>query len=285
MNLTQYKAGGLSTPQTDSGISNLWADCPILEIKHGILRGWYQEDDFTDLSITGTQTSELLGVGGKYRLICPTAGTWSTVNAIPTNDVPGGYLRVLCDSAGDAAAFGFQSTPFMLTPTAGKMWGEARIAMTGIATNNAQVFVGLCENSVAATTFSTTVPLGDADAANASAAMMGFNVLEDGLGAVNACYQDRSTTWVNPTGGTGIGQMAAHTFIKLGWVYNPATPSEALTWYVNGVKKCSISATTLAALTNLDSKGLGLCIAQYADSAGTANFLYMDWWKCYQLAP
>lgn len=284
MNLTQYKSTGLSTAQTDASQSNLWADCPVLEIKHGILRGWYQEDDFTDLVISGTQTSILDNVGGKYRLLCPASGSWSVVNAIPSTEYPGGFLRVLCDTDGDHAAFGYTAMPFCLnTAVAGRMWGEARIAMTGIAANNAQVFVGLAETSV--TNFTTAIPLGNADIANSSMAMIGFNVLEDGLGAVNGCYQDRSTTWVNPTGGTGIGQMAANTFIKLGWTFNPSTPTEAFTWYVNGVKKSSISLATLQALTNLDVKPLSLCIAQYADSAGTANYLYMDWWKCYQLAP
>jgi len=132
---------------------------------------------------------------------------------------------------------------------------------------------------------SATVPLGNASVANTSGAMIGLNVLEDGLGALNACYQDRSATWVNPTSGTAIGQMAANTFIKVGWVYNPLDPVNCFTWYVNGVKKCVISSTTLAALTSLDVKGLGMVIAMYADASGTANYLYLDWWKCYQIAP
>ncbi len=287
MNVTQYSQN--LTPDAQNQLSmSIWADCPQTEIRNGIQRGWYQADDFTELSITGTQTAELLGVGGKYKLFnasgaTSTAAWQANQNAIPTTDSPGGYLRGQCNTNGHSAAFGYHGTPFILSPTAGKLWGEARIAMTGIATDNTQVFVGLAENGVAA--YSATVPLGDADVANTSMGMIGFNVLEDGLGRLNAAYQDRATAWVNPTGGTNIGQMAANTFIKVGWKYDPANSLEAFQWFVNGVKRASISGTTLANLTNIDVRGLGLCLAMYADASGTANFVYLDWWQCFQVAP
>jgi len=286
-NVTMYSGASVANTANEPSPA-IWADCPISDIRNGITRGWFQSDDFTELSITGTQTAELLGVGGKYKLFNASGGTavdaWqASANAFPTNDVAGGLLRGRCNTNNHAAALATHGTPFLLTPTAGKLWMEARIAMTRIGTDNAQVFCGLCENGVAA--FSATVPLGDADTAYASAAMLGFTTLEDGLGVLNAAYEDRATTWVNPTAGTGIGQMAANTFIKVGLRYDPNNSTDTLTWYVNGVKKVSISAATLAATGNLKAKGLGLCLAMYADVSGTTNFVYLDWWHAYQLAP
>jgi hypothetical protein len=244
-NKQQYS--GTSVADTDNSMSNFWADCPIAEIRSGWRRGWFQDDDFCEFAPIGFATGAVQttegGIAGKYKAYCATAGTWVPVNAVPTTDVGGGIIRALCDTAGDQAALGFGSSPFLLNNTAGKLWGEARIAITGIATNNAQVFVGLGENNVM--TFGASQPLGDADAANATGAMIGHNILEDGLGVLNACYQDRSTTWVNPTSGTGIGTVAANTFHKVGWVYDPRDSTNAFTWYVNGVKKVSITAAVL----------------------------------------
>jgi hypothetical protein len=287
MNKQQYT--GTSVADTSNDLSNFWADCPIMEIEAGLRRGWFQKDDFTEFAPvpyvptnTSVQTTEG-GIAGKYKVYSAAAGTWTPVNAVPTTDVGGGIIRALCDTDGDQAALGFAGTPFLLNNTCGKMWGEARFAITGIATNNAQVFVGLGENNVM--TFGAAQPLGNADVANTTGAMIGVNILEDGLGVLNACHQDRSATWVNPTSGTGIGTVAANTFHKVGWVYNPADSANAFTWYVNGVKKCVLTAATITAFTNLKVKGLGLLAAMYADSAGTANYFYLDWWKCYQLAP
>ena len=288
MNPVQYS--GSSIVDATNAPSNFWSDCPVTEIRSGFRRGWFQEDDFCEFgplpfvpTNTSVQTTEG-GIAGKYKVFSAAAGTWSPSNSVGGADIGGGLIRALCDTAGDQAALGFAGSPFLLNSAqGGKLWGEARIAMAGIATNNAQVFVGLGETNVM--TFGAAVPLGDADTANTSGAMIGLNVLEDGLGAVNACYQDRSTTWVNPAGGTAIGQMAANTFIKVGWVYDPSDSKNAFTWYVNGVKKCTLTAATLRGLTNLDVKGLGLVAAMYADTAGTANYLYIDWWKCYQVAP
>lgn len=282
-NKQQYS--GTSVADTSNDLSSFWADCPFADIRNGWRRGWFQEDDFAEFAPIGFATGALQttegGIAGKYKVYCATAGTWVPVNAVPTTDVGGGIIRALCDTDGDAAALGFGSTPFLLNNTCGKLWGEARFAITGIATNNAQVFVGLGENNVM--TFGAAQPLGNADVANTTGAMIGINILEDGLGVINACYQDRSATWVNPTSGTGIGTVAANTFHKVGWVYDPRDSVNAFTWYVNGVKKCVVSAATVTALTSLDVKGLGLVAAMYADSAGTANYLYLDWWKCYQV--
>jgi hypothetical protein len=60
--------------------------------------------------------------------------------------------------------------------------------------------------------------------------------------------------------------------------------ANCIEFYVNGVKCTSaLSATTLAALTNLDAVNLGLCFAQFADSGGTANYAYLNWWRAAQL--
>jgi hypothetical protein len=283
MNSQQYS--GSSLADTSSSLSNFWGDCPLSDIRGGLRRGWWQSDDFAEWAPIGFATGALQttegGISGKYKVYSATAGTWVPVNAVPTTDIGGGLIRGNADSTGDQVSLAFGAAPFLLNNTCGKLWCEVRLAVTSILTNMSQIFVGLGETTVML--LGAAQPLGDTDIANATGALIGFNTLEDGLGVLNSCYEDRSTTWTNVKAGLTTG-LAANTFIKLGMVYNPNDSTNAITFYVNGVRQANvISATTLAALTSLDVKGLGLCVAMYADTGGTANYLYLDWWHAYQL--
>lgn len=277
--LVQY-AGGISADTGRNPSAGIWGDLPNQEeLRNGPRAGIEFFDDFVNFMPHGTQTTHLNL--GQYNVFCSTAG-----NIIPTTTplggaaLTGGHISALADTAGDAFSLALNHDPFVLN--SGKLWFEARIGMTGIATNNEQVFVGLGETA-AFTALSATVPLGDTDTANTSGCMIGFNVKEDGLGVLNTCYQDRSATWTYVKTGTS-GTMAANTYIKVGFVYNPNDSTNAIKFYVNGVALPDVvSASTLAALTYLDVNGLGPVMAGFADTAGTTNYVYMDWWRCAQV--
>lgn len=285
MNTQQYS--GTSTADTSRTRSNFWADCPIDSIIHGNRDGIHFFDDFAEFTPIGFATGNVTalttvgGVGGKYKAFSSLNGTITPVNAVPTTAVAGGILRMNNTGNNEATNLSMACAPFLLNNTAGKLWFEARVAMTSIITNNMQMFVGLGETTAMAN--SVTVPLDGADLANTSGSMIGFNVLEDGVGVINSCYQDRSTTWTNVKASLTTA-MVANTFIKLGMSYSPTDTTNAVTFYVNGVKQANvISAATLTALTSLDVKGLGMCIALYNDTAGTDQYVYLDWWRCAQL--
>lgn len=258
----------------------IWGDCPWRDIQDGTVNGVSFFDDFLDFGIPGTQTSEINL--GRYKVYNTGSGTVIT-NSMPQGTAAnrnGGIISMLCDTAGDQSVIGTHASPFYLTTTlTGKLWFEARIATTGIATNNSQIFVGLANN--AEVTFGAAIPLADADATGAAVNAIGFTRLEDGLGVLNASYTDEATTWTHAQ--TSVGAIAAETFVKVGFVFDGKESTNCVQFYVDGVRGSSpISKATLLALTHLDVSGLGPCFAQFADSAGTANYAYLDWWRVAQ---
>ena len=269
---------------TDRGYSGgLWADCPVTisDLDNNPSLGWYHDDDFVDFGLPGTQTTEINL--GRYKVYNTGAGKVIT-DAMPHDSTPmglGGIISMLCDTAGDQSVIGTHACPFSLASTAGKLWFEARIATTSIATAMTHIFIGLGNN--VDVTFGAAIPLADADATGTAVALLGFTRLEDGLGVLNTSYTDEAATYTHVQ--AGAGAIVAETWIKLGFKFDPNGGSGAIQFYVNGVKcTTALSATILAALTHLDASGLGLVFSQFADASGTANYAYLDMWRCIQLA-
>lgn len=277
MNKQQYS--GTSVADTSSGNSNFWADCPIGELNSGSRRGIHFFDDFIDFGLPGTQTTEINL--GRYKVYNTGSGTVKT-NKFPNSsgDQSGGVISMLCDTAGDQSVIGTHACPFTLSSTSLKLWFEARIATTSIATAMTHIFMGLGNN--ADVTFGAAIPLADADATGTAVALLGFNRLEDGLGVLNSAYTDEAATYTNVL--ASVGSIAADTWVKVGFTWDRAKGANALEFYVNGVKSGTVvSASTIAGLTHLDASGLGPVFAQFADSGGTGNYAYLDWWRCAQL--
>lgn len=278
-NITQYN--NQDTTRLPSG--TIWSDCPWDDIRQGLANGVLFFDDFAEFQpltfATGALQTTAGGLGGKYTAYCATAGTWAP-DSMPhgTTATPGGIISGLCDTDGDSMAIGTLSCPFsLLTTLTGKLWFESRIATTSILTNMGQIFNGLHENNV--TAFSATCPLGNADTGCATTAGIGFRRSEDGLNALDTVYWDHSATQV-VVQAAASSVLAANTFVKLGLKVDFNETTKFLTFFVNGAP-CStqVSKATILATTSLDAVNLGACLAFYADSAGTSDYLYADWWK------
>jgi hypothetical protein len=269
-------------PNTDRVQSDaIWKDCPLDAIRNGSINGWYDEDDFNQFPLPGTQTSAV--AVGTYVCYDTGAGVVGVDIAGPTAFNPGGIISILADTNNDSGVIGSVQTPFSLLTTGavGKLWFECRVATTGILVNANHLFIGLAEN--ASFTFGANQPLGDANATANNGAMIGFNRLESGLGVLNFSYADRAVAWTDVK--ASVGSIAALTFVKLGFVFDPQNPTKCVTPFVNGVESgTALSKATLLAATFLDVGALGFCMAQRADSAGTANFWYCDWYRCFQKA-
>lgn len=279
--VTFRKTGTTDTSRLPS--PELWADCPILDILRGEKDGIHFFDDFLDFGLPGTQTTEINL--GRYKVYNTGSGVVG-VDAMPHSTTPGAYggiISMLCDTDGDQSVIGTQACPFLLTTTqTGKLWFEARVATTSILTNMGQWFVGLAENGVA--TFGAATPLANADATASTLAMIGFNRLEDGLNVLNTSYADHASSWTNIQASANT-TLAANTWIKLGMKIDFARSDRCVTFFVDNVE-CTTAMTkaALLATTHLDAKGLGPCMAFFADSAGTADYTYLDWWRVAQLA-
>jgi hypothetical protein len=276
-----YGPGGSGSSDTKRGPShNLWGDCPVKPWDNrdpGLGFGFF--DDFLDFGLPGTQTSEINL--NRYKVYNTGSGTVKT-NSFP-NGTPayaGGVVSMLCDTDGDQSVIGTHACPFSLASSAGKLWLEARIAVTSIATATTHFFLGLGNNSDV--TFGAAIPLANADATGTAVALLGWNRLEDGLGVLNTSYTDEAAAYTNVL--ASAGSIAADTFTKVGLLFDPQNSSRAVRFFQDGVESpTAMTAATLSALTHLDNSNMGLVFAAFADSGGTAVYHYIDWWACAQL--
>jgi hypothetical protein len=256
----------------------LWADCPFTgDPTEDTNLGYHFWDDFISLPVMPTVTT--VAAWGPYN-VYNTDGTSVQTPAFPAGTVyGGGIFRHTANTAGDAMVIGTASCPFVLKSK--KLWFEARIATTSIATNDGQLFLGLAENY--SMTFGAATPLADANATANTGALIGFNRLEDGLAVVNTSYADHATSWTNVKA-SAYAALAANTWLKLGIRYDPNNAARAITFFVNGVElDNAVTQAILTATTYLDNVGFGPCFAFFVDTAGTASYGYLDWWRCAQL--
>lgn len=277
--------GGSLSSDTTASPSGFWGDCPQRELESDPERGFFKFDNFIDFPLPGTQTTEISLPGSPYKVFSSSAGVWQA-DSMPHSAAlvtpvasQGGVISGLCDTAGDQCVIGTQQCPILLTTTqTSRVWFEARVAKTSILTNMGQLFVGLCEN--VAGTYGAALPLADANATDATVAMIGFNRLEDGLSVINTSYADHAAVWTDIQASASSGTLAANTWIKLGMKVDMRDRNKCVRFYVNGVE-CStgMTKTALLALTHVDVKPLGPCVAFFADSAGTADYTYIDWWQ------
>lgn len=274
-----------STADTSRGPSpNIWHDCPVLEIMEDPGVGWGFFDDFLDVWLDGTQSTEI--AWGRYKVFNTGSGSVSADETVNSVETAGGLIEVTCDTDNDSGSFATQAEPFRLSgaaSTGNKLWFECRLSTSSIATNGVGWLLGLAETQL--WTLATGVPFNaEGSTITNTASFIGFNYPEDDTTTLDTVYSDRATsfTQVKDAGIT----IAANTFLKLGMTYDPQNTVETIVFYANGVPLVDvISSSTLTGLTNLDAGTLGLIFAQVADSSGTAITTHLDWWRCYQLAP
>jgi hypothetical protein len=263
---------------------SIWGDCPVAAIKENPEIGVYYYDDFGDLPLAPTLTTQI--AYGKYKAFGDTGNTITKVGAVNSVALMAGALQLAIDTDNDSTSIAQAYPTFLLTgltSNSGKLWFEACVAQNSIVTNLANWFVGLAEVNLL--TLSSTVPWADDGTLSNAGAFIGFAHAEDGVGVVNSVYNDRATTFTNVQ--AGIKTMAAYTFTKFGFVYDPLVAgANCVTFYVDGQPQTSfLTKTVLQALTNLDANPLGLILSTSADSAGTTWALFMKWWACAQMFP
>lgn len=271
---------GITADTTRGPSGALWGNCaakPWLTVDPAIGYGIF--DDFEDFGLAGTQTTQINL--GRYKVYNTGAGTVAA-NSFPngTAAYTGGVISMLCDTAGDQSVIGNHACPFSLASAAGRLWFEARVAVSSVATATTHMFVGLGNNQDV--TFGAAIPLADADATGTAVALLGWNRLEDGTTALNTSYTDEAAAYTNVQ--ASAGTLAADTWIKLGFYFDSGNTTRAVRFFVNGVEASSaMTASTLSGLTHLDNSNLGPVWAAFADTSGTAVYHYMDWWACAQL--
>jgi hypothetical protein len=296
-------------PDTSAGPSPaIWGDCPITEIQRDPGKGYTVQDDFQEFPTTPTITS--VAALGRYRAFASSGGNvvGGTMEGIAT---PGGVLKMYSDGDNEGANLSMASCPFQMSgnPTYdGKLWFEARVARTSITTLHAGFFVGLGETSLI--TPSATVPIAaDGTLITTTGGLIGFYMPEANTTTASTVYEDRTTM---ATVGSGeVTGIAAATWMKLGFVYDPRLPHSGaaiatddaantnvlISFYLNGKKLTTgIKLSTWYALSYLNGGAgsyttgptvgmLGLIAATLNGASQSSDYFYMDWWRCVQLRP
>lgn len=261
---------------------NIWYDCPILDIVEGNRNGVFFRDDFVDFPLAGVLTTQ--AALGTYKAFGSTGSTITKPSTFNSVEVPGGAAELAVVTNDLSASIAHAFPTFLIsgsTANSGKLWFECCVAQNGIGVDRASSIFGLAETEQF--TLANTVPLNGGDAFSNAGAFLGFQVTEDGLGAVNAGYTDRGTSLVNAV--AGIGTLAANTFAKFGFVYDPYSydAGQCIKWYFNNLQVGQTSKAVLTGTTNLKANALGFIWAMAADTAGTTSKNWMKWWSCAQV--
>lgn len=155
---------------------------------------------------------------------------------------------------------------------------ECRIKCATVAASQYGLFVGLAADGAEA----TTKLINASNAIDNTYDLCGFQKLYGETTAVDAMYQNGGVTKVDGAVTTkldSIGTLVAATYIKLGMLYT-ASPRK-LTWYVDGVAKCSLTAAEMAA-TSFPAAFLTPMIV--LASGGTDDYTsVVDWIACAQM--
>ncbi len=263
----------------------IWADCPVADIQENPVKGFHVYDDFLNIGLIPVETTQIAYPPYKvYATASAAVAPVQTINSVilGTGGVMG--FQVAADNDGLSLA---QPYPHAYITgnkaNGGKLWFEAQIAVSTIASNTIGWFLGLAETDKWA--LSATIPFNAASASlNNGAAGIGFFGDEAGVGVYRSAVTDRATSFtsINAT----LGTMVAYTFVKLGMVYDPEGGADAIKFYVNGVLDSTrYTATQIAATTNLKANALGMIFACIGAASVSTGAAYLRWWRLAQLYP
>lgn len=285
---------------------DLWGDCPWEDIVRGERNGIAFFDDFNNLPLAPTLTTQI--AYGQYKGYATSGETLAGTPSVNSVETPGGILQGT-EGTGLTHAFSLAQAyaSYLLSGTAGttgKLWFECRIAVSSVLVNHCNFFVGLGE--VDQLTLSATVPFNDSVTTTSNAgALIGFNLASSA--APRFCYADRATSLTNVLTGITVGGSyldgvtvaqavpAAYTFFKLGFKYDPYSTSPGTIntgtsgsscisiWADNVLQNTYMSLTTLAGTTYLGANPLGLILAGISGSSASGDAVFLDWWRVAQL--
>lgn len=270
-NFTQYR----DPTDTSEGPSPIiWADCPTLEIAHDPGRGFHYFDDFTNFGqhVSDQDTQQYASY----------IDTGVTMKQLP--GVISGQMQVAGNDADNDEGILCSHGPLVQISTADpkKLWFECRIKKASIANNGVSFFAGLAFDHGSSVPLSSANTLADNTGAPGAFSFLGFHVDAADGDAINFMYRAEGQAQTDAIAGVAV--PVADTFVKLGFVYDPAgeDPDKRIAVYVNGAKSNTyITQTNLEAATFPDAEPLGLMLATKVGAASEVK-VTMDWWRVAQ---
>ncbi len=266
INPTAIKAVTKELPETGTGLSSFWQDCPLAAIMSDPGAGYMISDGFEDLGLSPTITTIISGQG-RY-LLFGSAGATITPDA-----ALGGGIVLTEATDNESVSITTKQTPFQITAGAGSLWLEARFKTSTITTAEQAWIVGLMD----ATPQTAAVPI-TATGTIADINMVGFHHQEANTTAFDTTYKANTVTAVEVN--SDVGTLVAGTYVKLGMKFD--TTNNVLSFYIDGILQAA--GKTIPDNTGTDFPAdvtLAPVLAMtLANSA--AETVTMDWWKIVQ---
>lgn len=250
----------------------IWGDCPIYEIELGAKDGRFLFDDFINTPALSAD-SDLR----KYATYIDTSCAFDQ-----TASEPNGLLRFSTDTTDNVEMWmqtgGNNGCLAVVSDTAGadkKLWFEARFYIDLSA--NGTAFVGLGSPGLAAADTIT-----DAGALKTTGAFIGFRTTEADSDSLDFVFKAASQSVQTP--GDGVKAVTNASYIKAGFVYDPAAPdTRKIRAFIDGaVVSANVSATDIAAATFPDAEVLAM-LAGCKNLNSTGMRIALDWWAFAQI--
>ncbi len=253
---------------------SIWQKDEVLACIQDPSRGYHVFEDFLGFNglLTST-TGDYTGQAGGYSAYQDAS---NTITQIATE--VGGVISIATDATdNDESWLQFGGATGVLGKIASsngqKMLFEARIRISTIASRN--FFVGLAEEG-----FATADAITDAGAMITTKDFIGFRSLEGDATGLDTVYQKASQT-------TGVVKddaltLVAATWYKVGFVFDPAKRTNAITFFIDGEAQPDVVASSvLDDATFPDGEEMSF-VAGVKNGTTTATVLDLDWWRFLQ---
>lgn len=255
----------------------IWSDCPWADMREDPGRGITEWYDFTEGGLITAPTTHAALVGLPISGFSSSASQISYGNAVYTTSVNDAGVLVLAETTTrESTSIRSDVVPYRLSANFGKLWFEARIKIATVATNECSFFVGLFEDE----TLTVDIPVIAAGADThlvADKNMVGFKKPVADTTTFDAMYRADGQAAVVVH--DGLGTLAADTYIKLGFKFDP-NDSNRLYYYVDNEKQLPTTVVTVPDNTGTSfpaDVALGWLIGMSVGTAASDNTLKIDW--------
>lgn len=276
-NTVDYRRGVDGTPETGSGLSGFWGDCPIARARENQRLGFGAFED--GLAVPRIVSSANIISG--YVVHMTGTGDFGTT------DDPGGGLVLETGATGDnetSAQYGggiADVGSYRISDTATearKLWFEVALEVDNVTLNQMSAFWGL----LVGLNLSGDDILDDSHVFITTLDFIGFRKKAGDSNLVDVVYQADSGGVITLIDGDITLEL--NTIIRLGFKYDPSAPaSRQITFFVNGIPKLTyVTAANIAAATFPDAVMMQPTFIAKTNTT-VATKLTLHNWGCFQL--
>ena len=259
----------------------LWGDCPVLDILENPGVGIYEFQDFLSGGLITAPTTHAALVGLPFSGFSSSASQISYGNPTYTNSINDAGTLVLAETTTrESTSVRSDLVPYRISANFGKLWFEARFKISTVATNEIAFFVGL----LGADSLTVDIPIIAAGADThliASKNLVGFKKPIADTTTYDAVYRADGQTAVVSI--DGLGTLAADTYIKVGFSFDPKDANQ-LSWFVNNqIQSTKVTVPDNTGTTFPADVPLGWVLGLSVGTAASDNTLTCDWVRVAQL--